>query len=218
MTIEDLINRAITKVKSAGEDLTPEDYESGVVAALRTYSRHRPYSTVEDVAGTGSADIPAPARWEVGFSGLVSIEYPVGNIPESMIDRRDYKLALTPSGLQIRLLVARPTADEILRIIYTKGHTPDTVPVGDTEAVADYAAAVCLMQLAARYGQTSDPLISADVVNYRSKVDEFRRLAQAYTAAADAHLGIGAAADTGAAIATAAAPDNPRTRLTHGRR
>lgn len=218
MTFDELIGKVIPKVKDASGEITPEDYEAAVVEALKTYSRHRPRHVVEDLDGTGGHDIPLPADWAEGTSTVVSVEYPVGLIPEELLDSRDYRLYRAPDGLVLRLLTVTPPVTDTVRLLYTTLHTEATLPGADEEAVANLAAAVCLRQLAARYGQTSDPTIGADVVNYRSKADEFRRLAQAYEEAANAHLGIGAKTDTAPASVTAPAPDARRARLTHGRR
>jgi hypothetical protein len=218
MTVDQLIDRVTAKVKDASGEITPDDYEAAAVEALKCYSRHRPRHLVEDLPGTGANDLALPADWAEGTSTVVSVEYPVGRIPESLIDARDYRLYRAPAGLKLRLLTVAPAAPETVRLLYTTQHTEASIPVGDEEAVANLAAAVCLRQLAARYGQTSDPTIGADVVNYRSKADEFRRLAQAYDEAANAHLGIGTKTDTAAASVTAPKPDSKRVRLTHWRR
>ena len=82
-------------------------------------------------------------------------------------------------------------------------NTETTVPDNDLDAVANLAAANCLRRLAAVYGQTSDPTIMADSVNYRSKTDEFRRLADAFEQQYNDHLGIGKDAPVSAACAIA---------------
>lgn len=218
MTTEELIDRVTAKVKDASGEITPGDYENAVVEALKGYSKHRPRHVADDLTGTGAHDLDLPADWSEGSSSVVSVEYPVGLIPEELIDPRDFRLYRTPAGLKLRLLAVAPPETDTVRILYTAPHTEATIPAADEEAVANLAAAVCLRQLAARYGQTSDPTIGADVVNYRSKADEFRRLAQAYEERAFAHLGIGIKTDTAAASVTAPAPDAKRPRLTHGRR
>jgi hypothetical protein len=179
------------------------------------------------IPGTGSHDYDLPDGWVRDFSSFESIEYPVGSIPELFLDSRDFKLYLTPSGSRLRVLSATPDETEIMRAAFTVPNTEATLPDQDTDAVANLAAANCLRRLAAASGQTSDPTIQADVVNYRSKADEFRRLADAFEQQYNDHLGIGKDAPVSAACAIASEPDNgpvglvhlnSRVRMTHGRR
>ena len=212
------------KVKDASGTLVLDDYKGAVSEALKRYAKHRPRVLVADLPGTGAADLALPTGWSDGFSALHSLEYPVGKIPETFLDPRDFKLYRSPAGLKIRLLTVIPTVAQTVRATYTALHADETtVSAVDMDAVANLAAAVCLRLLAAKFGQTSDPTLQADVVNYRSKADEFRRLADAFEALYNEQLGIGKESHAPAASAIASAPDpsskeNLPFRLTHGRR
>ncbi|WP_298434571.1 hypothetical protein [Geobacter sp.] len=206
------------KIRDASGELKESDLLAALTEALKCYSKHRPLPLCADIPGQDGADIPRPDDWAEGISTIELIEYPIGKVPESLIDSRDWRFYRAPSGIFIRFATITPASTEQVRVLYGGLHTEATLPVADEEAVANLAAAVCLRQMAARYGQTSDPTIGADVVNYRSKTDEFRRLAQAYEEAANAHLGIGTKTDTAPASVTAPRPDSKRVRLTHWRR
>jgi hypothetical protein len=58
----------------------------------------------------------------------------------------------------------------------------------------------------------------ADSVNYGSKTDEFRRLADSLEKLYKTHLGIRETDTAAAAMATAPPPDPVPARLTHARR
>lgn len=213
----DLVKAAVKDTSGKLDD--PTDYDNAITAALKRYSRHRPRVLVADLPGTGSNDLALPASWSDGHSGVQGVEYPVGNIPEEMIDQRDYKLYQTPTGQKLRLLTVKPTVSEAVRLTFTGLHIDEsTVAVADQEAVANLAASICCRALAAYYGNTGDPTIQADVVNYRSKTDEYRRLADSFESLYNDHLGIRPDDTTPAAMATAAPADSGRVRLTHGRR
>jgi hypothetical protein len=224
----DLHDLTLSKVKDdSGKLENPGDYQNAITEALKRYSGVRPRRVPADIQGNGGHDYDLPGDWVPEFSTFESIEYPVGQIPELFIDRRDYKLYLAPAGTKLRIISASPDPDEILRAVYTVTHTEETLPVNDIEAVANLAAANCLRMLAAGYGQTSDPTINADVVNYRSKADEFRRLADSFEQQYNDHLGIGKDAPVAAACAVTTDQDNgpvglvhlnSRVRITHGRR
>jgi hypothetical protein len=223
-----LLDLVMAKVKDdSGKLEAPGDYQSAITEALKRYSGTRPQRVPVDIQGNGSHDYPLPDGWIPGFSAFESIEYPVGQVPELFIDRRDYKLYLTPTATVLRVVCATPDATETMRAVYTVPHSEETLPDNDLEAVANLAAANCLRVLAAGYGQTSDSTINADVVNYRSKADEFRRLADSFEQQYNEHLGIGKDAPVSAACAVTTDQDNgpvglvhlnSRVRMTHGRR
>jgi hypothetical protein len=201
----------------AGRLNDPTDYDNAMIEALKRYSKHRPRLVCEDIPGEDGPDIPLPADWTEAFSDIQGIEYPIGRVPEELLDRSDWRFYRTPTDTYIRFLTARPGSDESVRLLYTVLHVEATLPVGDTEAVANLAASLCCRQLAAIYGNTSDPTIQADVVNYRSKCDEYRRLADSLEKLYKEHLGIKDSDTTPAAMATAPPPVSSRNRLTHGR-
>lgn len=213
MPLYDMTKSLVKDVSGKLED--PADYENAIAAALKRYSRHRPYAVPADLTGTGGNDLDLPPGWLPDFSAIISCEYPVGNVPATLLDRDLWQIYRTPTATKFRLLAAQPAITETVRVEYTILHVEGTVPSADLDAVACLAAANCLRQLAAAYGQTSDQLIQADVVNYRSKSDEFRRLADALEKQYKDHLGLKDSDTTPGAMVTARPPERRRTRLTH---
>lgn len=211
-----LIDLTKSKVKDESDKLVdPDDYAAAVTEALKRYSKNRPRLVCEDLPGDGSHDLGLPAGWTDGLSTIHSLEYPIGQVPEVLLDSDLWTFYRTPDGETLRLLAVTPGADESVRVLYNTVHTEATVPAADLEAIANLAASICLRQLASAYGQTSDPTISADVVNYRSKTDEFRRLADSLEEKYGDHLGIGKDTPVAAAMAVARPKDEGRVRLTH---
>lgn len=161
-----------------------EAYDRHIAAALLRYGKHRPGTTVADVTGDGTHDYATPTGWVDEFSSIMSIEYPVGDVPETLLDEDDYKIYQTTSAKKIRLLNDAPPATETFRVAFTVPRTATTVPAGDVDALSWLAAALCLEELANAFAQTGDSTINADVVNYHSKSSEFasraKRLMQLY--------------------------------------
>jgi len=203
------------KVKDDSSKLVESDYTSALTEALKRYSKHRPRLIVEDIAGTATHDLSLPAGWCDGFSSIISLEYPVGNVPETILGSYDWTYYRMPAGQKLRLLELAPGISESIRAQYSALHTEATLPEVDQEAVANLAASFCLRQLAAAYGQTGDSTIQADVVNYRSKTDEFRRLAESFEGLYKNHLGLKDADTVPAASVTARPAGSNRVRLTH---
>lgn len=210
------LTKANTK-DDAGKLVDPTDYDNAIVEALKRYSKHRPRLACTDIAGQDGPDINLPDDWCDGLSTIQGIEYPIGTVPESLLDARDWRFYRTPTDTYIRFAAVRPAGAEEVRLLYTILHTEASVPAADLEAIANLAASVCCRKLAAAYGNTSDPTIQADVVNYRSKTDEYRRLADSLEKLYKDHLGLKDSDTTPAAMATAPPPDSTRPRLTHRR-
>jgi len=215
----DLLTLTTGKVKDQSEKLQyPTDYQNAIAAALKRYSKHRSRILTADIPGDGTHDYALPAGWSPGLSAIQSVEFPAGLIPEVLLDSREYRLYQTPAGQTLRIPAMTPTAAEVIRVSYNGLHTEETVAETDLDAVACLAASICCTQLAAAYGQTSSPIMQADVVDYRSKTDEFRRLADFLERQYKEHLGIRPDDTVSAAMATAEPPAGPRTRLTHSYR
>lgn len=213
-----LLDLLAAKLKDTAERLSVyDDLEPAIVAALARYSKHRPLEVVEDLDADGTRDLDLPAGWAPEFSTISSIEYPIGDEPETLLDATDWRLYRTPTGLKLRFVEAPVAADASVRVTYTRLRLEADVPAGDLDAVTCFAAAICLRTLAALYGQSSDPTISADVVSYQSKTDTYRRLADALEAKYFADLAIDPKAGPAAASATAAPASSRTLRMTHGR-
>ena len=212
-----LIDMIRPKIKDdSGKITDPDDLILAATEALNRYSKARPLEVVVDIPGAGTYDVALPIDWIDGFSNILQVEYPTDRVPANIIDRRDYSIYATPTGKVLRILIAQPDTDENVRQTYTILHSEDSVPACDLEAVANLAASICLRQLAAAFGQTSDSTIQADTVNYRSKADEFRRLADSFEKLYKTHLGIKDNDPVAAASVVAPPPDNTRMRLISG--
>jgi len=213
-----LLDLVKAKTKDAAGQLTDDaDFNPAINAALERYSKHRPLKVPEDLAGNASHDLDPPEFFAADSSRILSVEYPVGNVPATLLAANTWSLYRYPGGIKLRLLDVTPAADEIVRVVYTVQRREGDIPEGDADAVACLAASICLANLAALAGQTSDPTIQADVVNKQSKTDEFRRLATFWEERYNSHVGIDPKGGAVGASATAAPAKRARgrERLTH---
>lgn len=215
MSLYDLTKQKVKDTSGKLDD--PTDFENNIAAAIYKYSEDRPRLVCSDIPGEDGPDIALPADWAAGLSSISAIEYPIGTVPESLLDSRDWRFYRTPTDTFIRFAAVSPASSAEVRLLYNALHTELTIPASDLDAVADLAAAKCFLQLAAAFGQTGDPTIAADSVNYRTKTGEFTALAKKSESLYKNHLGIKEGDTTGAAMATAPPPDSRRPRLTHGR-
>lgn len=222
-----LKQRIIGLVKDDSQKLSAVDedgkdaFDRSLASGLETYSRHRPDSKVVDIVGNGAHDYVLPTGWVTEFSGISSIEYPIGNVPATCLEADEYEIYRTPTDRKLRLKAATPAASESFRVTFTAPRTETTVPAADEEAFCNLAASYCLEVLANLFTQTSDPSIAADVVNYRSKGYEFSQRAKRLMQIYNDHLGIKEGSATTAASAVADLDigyPGGGDRLTHPRR
>ena len=213
----------LVKVQALTKDtdgkLSEADWANGIAGALGRYSKHRPKISVADIAGDGTHLYAVPAGWGNEFSAIESIEYPIGNNPETLLDKQDdYAVYVGLAAEQIRLVTQAPPAPASFRVKFTVLRTEATIAANDLDAVANLAASICLGMLAARYIGTGDSTMQADAVNYRSKSQEAASRAKACLTFYNDHMGV--KDDTGvpgASAISSTAPGYPGggDRLTH---
>lgn len=187
----DIKNRVIGIVRDdSGKLIDPDDFDRIINAAINKYSKYRPALKVADVAGNGTHDYALPTGWIDEFSAIRNIEYPLGDVPESLLNGDDYAIYQSPTDKKIRLIRYSPAATESFRVTFTIPRTDATIPDNDVDALCNLAAAFCLEELANLFTQTSDPNIAADVVNYRTKSFEFTARAKRLMQLCKEHMGL----------------------------
>ena len=153
------------------------------------------------------------------FSSIESIEYPIGNNPETLLDKDDdYSIYDGTAAEQIRLINDAPPATASFRVKFTILRTESTIAANDMDAVANLAASICLGMLASRYIGTGSPTLQADAVNYQSKSSECNSRAKACLKFYNDHLGVkedGAVPAASAIGSTSAGYPGGGDRLTH---
>lgn len=187
----DIRNKVIAVVKDDSSKLAnPADYDQHISAAVNRYSRHRPGISVADISGNGTHDYSLPSGWNDEFSLIESFEYPVGDVPATMLENDKYEIYQTPTDKKLRLKDAVPSAAQTFRVKFTVLRTVTTIPDGDVDAFTWLTSALCLEALANIYAQTSDSTLSADAVNYRSKSQEFAGRAKSLMKLYKDHMGL----------------------------
>lgn len=205
---------------AAGKLSNPTDYDRNIIAAVEIYSRHRPDEKLIDLTGNGTHDyaISSLTGWIEGYSQVMRIEYPVGKVPEELMDDDEFGIYTSPSGKRLRLLNDAPPATAHFYVTITIPRLITTIRDTDVIAFSYLAAALCLEELANIYTQTSDPSMAADAVNYHSKGQEYAARAKALRKLYGDHLGVKEDQSVGPALSTADVDVNypgGTDRLTH---
>lgn len=200
-------------VRDEAERLARADKGTAISLAVARYGTDRPRQKVEDVVCAGGDTLPLPTAWEAE-SQLVSAEYPIGSVPPTLLPCTIYT---APSGDVLRLGDALAAGAEV-RLAFTVAHVVtdqlDTIKPTHREAVAAYAAALLLEELAAAAINDGESTIAADATDRRTKAQEYASRARALKSRYADALGLGKDGTPAPAAATVAWPS--RGRLTHG--
>lgn len=218
-TLADYQTMVDNLVRDDESRITTTQRDNAIDLGRWRYSKDRPVEKVEDVAGLGTRFLDLPPAWVSDFSVVKSIEYPIGDVPPTLIDSIEFYRS--PADLKFFLDTVIPSAVNA-RVTFTIPHTLDgstnTIPDKDMEPVASYAASVLCEELSSLYSGDTDSTLAADNVDHQSKAREFssraRGLRQRYYDA----LGI----DPKRLVAAGAVVDldlkdsHGQGRLTHG--
>ncbi|WP_133717089.1 phage adaptor protein [Methylocaldum gracile] len=181
-------------VRDTAGRLASGDIDQAIALAVTRYSKDRPRRVVVDlnIAGGGNL-IDLPAGFEADFSAIVSLEYPIGQVPPAFIGADQYDLYPMPAAVKLMLLSSVP-AGAVLRLTHTGRHvvsaSEDTIPADDLEPVASWAAAICCEQIASFYANNSEPTIQADRTDQQSPAREYARRAKELRQRYLAELGV----------------------------
>lgn len=210
MTKEDFLTRLETALQDSAEKLQPDDKNRLLSQAVLIYSKDRHREIIHEITGDGSAyDFAMPSDWVEGFSTIIGrIEYPADDYQNPVYIEDDewmffLKLVASVTTRYIRFTTFTPASGKIARLIYTVPHTlnddTNTIVENDIEAVVSLTAALCFWALAAKFAQTTDPTIDADVIDYQRKSELYGTLAKEKLATYNSLMGLGEEAKNAAA-------------------
>lgn len=222
MAVADYLELVTQRVQDTDSRLSSGDIDRALRAAVVRFSEDQPRLLPVDVVSTGNNTLPLPVGFDLDFSDVASIEYPVGEFPPVLLDNDSFGLLQIPGGKELRLAAILPLGATV-RLTWTNLHVldgvTDTIPATRRDAVADWAASLLCHDLATLYSGDSDPTIRADSVDHNSKSREYaarsRTLAQRYWDA----LGIDPKRNNaaGTVINMTVTPSHGGARLTHRR-
>lgn len=223
MALSDLQSIVDDLLRDDAQRISDTQRDTAIDTAVARYSKDRPRQKVEDVTAPGGHFLPLPTAWQIDYSQVGALEYPIGNVPPSLISAQDFSMYAAPLGEKIMVSDAFATGD-IVRVTYSIAHdvslSADTVPMGDREPVCCLAAASLCDQLAGFYSGDSDSTIQADSVNHQSKAGEFASRAKALRKRYLDELGIDAKKNVAAGVIVDLNLKDSQgyPRLTHGTR
>lgn len=183
--IKDYINSvdAITKQLITTEEVSKIDYKLKIQEAVVQYSKDRPRDIrAVDTAGNGGSDYTLPTTFEDGFSQIIKVEFPTGEQVPLILDPELTMIYDNGTSKKLRFLVHKPSSGDKFGLTHTARHTltetSSTIADADFDAVALLAASKVSLMLAVRFARTRDSFQSADVINFRTKSDDYKGLAE----------------------------------------
>jgi hypothetical protein len=183
LTFSSLVGELRALLPQVETDTTINDAaERAVDTAINSYSRLRPNVEVADLEGDGSTQsFSMPSDYQYPFSNVLSIEYPYGEIPPVELGPEYYSIYMDTDGEKIVFHNAIASG-ESARVKYTCLHSisddETTIPSADWAAFLYLSAYHLANYAVGYYGSTTRATLSADVVNYRTKSDEWRSIAE----------------------------------------
>lgn len=182
----DFQNQLGLELKADSARLSAPDLDAFLMRGVELFSKDRPRAVVADIAATGVFDYPVPLDWDADESIGVQVEFPAGEQAPKILPENEWMIYRQATGVhRLRFLESSPNNGTI-RLIYTIPYALtqqiNTLPDSAFMAVVYKSAQLACESLAAQYAKTSDPTINADIVNYRTKSQEFSDRAKDFLA------------------------------------
>ena len=180
------------ELKADAARLSAADLDEFLKRAAEIFSTHRPRVVMADIPATSAFEYPVPSDWDVDESFAVRVEFPAGEQIPKFVPDDEWVIYRSATGTyKLRFPETLPNNGTIrltYTIPYVLSSTVNTLPDTSFMAVIYKSAELACEGLAAQYARTSDPTISADVVNYRTKSQEFSNRAKDFLGRYEAEI------------------------------
>jgi hypothetical protein len=169
-------------------------YQNALESAVAEYSNNFLRVVYSDIALTTSTlAYDLPANWEDGFSTVRQAQYPLADVPPEYMLSGEYYVKDGKFHF-----VTSPRTGETLRLYYAIHHEVDdtaspavnTIPTYHQNAVCMIAASHACEIIAAKYAHQSNMGAGADIVDFKMRSSDFRKLAETYRTDALKQLGM----------------------------
>ena len=181
------------ELKADAARLSAADKDALILRAAELTSADRPRAMIADLPATGAFDYDVPADWDLDESQALQVEFPAGKQEPGILDEEEWTIYRPSASVaKLRFLQASPNSGTIrltYTIPYVLNEQSSTLPDSAFMAVIYKASQLACESLSAQYAKTSDPTIAADVVNYRTKSQEFSSLAERFRERYEAEVG-----------------------------
>jgi hypothetical protein len=163
-------------IKDTDEKLSAQDIENFIATALEHLNKVKSREKVLKVTNATPKDLfELPTDWDAEFSQMLAVEYPIDENPPEYLDIPDEVRLIDRDDKTYIQFDSKINKD--FRVIYTKRRTAVTDIVDFlVEPFCYLVAHFAAVALAFHYSNTSDPTLTADVVDYKSKAQFYQNL------------------------------------------
>jgi hypothetical protein len=183
-------------IQDAEGKLTADDLDAILQKAVTDWGKDEPLKLRKKIQGNGTNSYILatilPSLWQWGHSDILSIEYPYGDNPKTLLKQDEYEIyddgsAQDGSNIIIRFTNNTPQAGKYFVVEFSV--QPILTDLGapnfpntrlNFSKITTLASAYACQRLATAYAQSIDASISADVVNYNDKSSKYTTLAKEY--------------------------------------
>lgn len=151
--------------------------------AILQFNKDRPKIEVWEFEGNGESYIfELPSSFNIEFSRILSVEYPANTQPPNFLNCGDFQIVSKYVDNNLKHFLCfkwiTPSKGNLVRVTYTSlREDNEELPDEYFTAVCYLAASYAFKSLAARFAASKDPILSADIVDYRDKVRTYLELA-----------------------------------------
>lgn len=173
--ISSLYDIVVSNIKQIAP-LAAEDINDAIAAAIvGMFSTISPKMKAVTITGTGLSDVNMSVQTSflLGFSELKSIEYPMGDVPPTLLfEDVDYSIIRSYSEYTVHFLEEMTT--ENFRFVYTVLHAADGSDLNAYELrqVSYLAAGFALEKIASFYLKHTQTSVGDAAAEFRSRSDE----------------------------------------------
>lgn len=178
MALADLTALLDDLVRDPDDHIADEQRARALQLAVGRYSQDRPRPLIAAATAPGTALIDLPAPWTADIARLGGVARVLSGGDEEALRAT---VELTLAGERIRLCPV-PAAGADLVIRWHDAHVldeeTDTIPPAHREALAAWAGALLLDQLAGVYAGAVSPTIPSDSADWQTKSNDYARRAR----------------------------------------
>lgn len=220
--------RAQVLIQDSDADLldgTP-DLQEAARQALAQYSKDAASPIIADLVGDGATyEYTLPTGFVDGFSRVLTLEYPAGQRPATLLDPAHLEVYRTATTTKLRFVEITPASGETARVTFTGRHTlkdldaatATSIPAYHEDAFVTLTASQAMFLLAAHYLHEQENTIAVDTVDRGSRADTANRIGRGLLASYRDLIGVRAGAAPAATRVHWGSVYAPGVgRLTHG--
>lgn len=181
--LQDLGNQ----IETINDPVTDDVRDKAIAEAINWYTRRFPRPKVILVDPIPAGFYQLPNDWQM-WSRAILVEFPIDQMPPVYLSNKAFGIQARES-LSYFFLLSNPSGQFRLSYTTVHGGGPDNVAsiISDHEGpIGKYAASIVAEWFAARYANSVSN--NLDAVNYRTKEQEWRSVADALRKQADLEL------------------------------